>query len=171
MDKHTWRILMKPAAFYLAMLAFVVPTAYADVDKSGVLDTSVARESVVRSRADLERYLGSHPASPINRLPPERRAAFLKSLVFTPKGLGSYSFRALNGSNQSQVRGVLSVFGLNEDGGPLVASSHGGNAPFASSFSRPPPKPRVGQQCIFFPGGKQGKCISGPGYRCSYLCK
>lgn len=74
---------------------------------------SAIAPAVVRSRSDLDSYLSYHPDSAIQALSDGGRDAFLNSLVFTEKGLGSFNFRVLEDElTPTQIHEVLSLFGL-----------------------------------------------------------
>jgi hypothetical protein len=70
----------------------------------------------VKSHADLQRHLKVATDSPLRKLPPRQRKAFIDSLVFTPKGLGSYSWLPLQGTlGMSDAYRVLALFGMQSD--------------------------------------------------------
>ena len=49
----------------------------------------------IKSLLDLKRHLRTAVDSPLSKLPPHSRKAFIDSLVFTPKGVGSYSWASI----------------------------------------------------------------------------
>jgi hypothetical protein len=65
----------------------------------------------IKSMADLKEHLRTNSRSPLLRLRPEARAAFLKSMMFTNYGLASYSFVPLESLSVSEAYAVLSLFG------------------------------------------------------------
>lgn len=125
----------------------------------------------VHSAAELDAFLAAHPSSAISQLGAAQMKAFLGSLVFTPKGLGSYSERASASLGRAHEQKILQIFGL----GARAGEPRGTRNLMQSSVAewkppRRPPNPRQGKMCVLFPGGTKGQCINGPGYRCSHLC-
>lgn len=67
----------------------------------------------IKSLADLEHHLTTAIDSPLAKLTPDARKEFIESLVFTSKGLGSYSWRPLAATlSVTDTWRVLSLFGL-----------------------------------------------------------
>lgn len=137
------------------------------VPRSG---TVAPLNSALRSRLELNTYLDRNRHTVLDQLGPGRKQAFLDSLVFTGKGVGSYSSVALEGLPSNVTRSVLSLFGLRSDVTPLQSAGSTGARRVSRSVSRRPPPPRWGKMCIAFPGGDRFRCVPGPGYKCSYLC-
>lgn len=65
----------------------------------------------IKTMAELKDHLATNAHSPLQRLRPDARAAFLKSMVFTNYGLASYSFAPLQKLSVSDAYAVLSLFG------------------------------------------------------------
>jgi hypothetical protein len=167
---------MKYLAVFAAALIVAAPCAIASNEHGmsrsdgGATRTDVSQDTI-RSREQLFAHMARTPASPLSALSPTARTSFLNSLVFTAKGLGSFSADALSGLPPGSVRQVLGLFAL-ESEARTVRTSAGTNTLNRSappSFRRPPPR-RWGKSCILFPGGTKGKCVKSPGYRCSHLC-
>jgi hypothetical protein len=65
----------------------------------------------IKSMADLNNYLKTTTDSPLRKLGTSARGNFLKSLVFTKDGLGSYSYIELAGLTVTEAYKILSLFG------------------------------------------------------------
>jgi hypothetical protein len=65
----------------------------------------------IRSLEELHRYLRENPESPLHRMSDKARRRFISKLVFTPKGLGSFSHLELSGMSVSDAYRILSLFG------------------------------------------------------------
>ena len=70
-----------------------------------------AATAPIRSQDDLRNHLAAMPSSPIYKLTPHSRAIFLSSLVFTNRGLASYSYVSLAGISVSDAYQILMLFG------------------------------------------------------------
>jgi len=125
-------------------------------------------QSPLRNRHQLDAYLKTSPASPLHKLGPAKMKAFVSSLVFTSRGVGSYSNVDLAGLPSADAQEILGLFGLQDDVVSGRSKRSVGAARGRSFMKRPPP--RWGKSCIVFPGGAGPRCINSPGYRCSYLC-
>lgn len=68
--------------------------------------------AIIRSQGDLQRYLQTTPDSSLHRLPASARQMFIDSLVFTPRGLGSYSYLPLQTLSVTEIHQILSLFGV-----------------------------------------------------------
>jgi hypothetical protein len=77
----------------------------------------------IQSRADLQRHLRSGIDSPLAKLAPRAKKAFLDSLVFTPRGLGSYSYLPLVQLPMRDRYRVLALFGLQSDAARIPGSA------------------------------------------------
>ena len=67
------------------------------------------------SKAALLEYMSRNSDSPLNKLPPLVLQNFIDSLVFTQKGLGSYSYLGLSPHLTAyEIARVLSLFGAQE---------------------------------------------------------
>jgi hypothetical protein len=78
-------------------------------------DRSALAAAPIQSRSDFDTYLAEHSASAIHSLSHGGREAFLTSLVFTEKGLGSFNYQVLeNELTPTQIQEVLALFGLGE---------------------------------------------------------
>lgn len=76
--------------------------------------------AIVRSKADLERYLAHTPTAPLNRLPSQIKHGFIEHLVFTKAGLGSYSYAGLKDYlSASEIYQTLSLFGVQKSIGEI----------------------------------------------------
>ncbi|GLQ45183.1 hypothetical protein GCM10007862_02340 [Dyella lipolytica] len=75
---------------------------------NGQIDLATAP---IASKEQLQAHLASTPTSPINKLSPSARFNFLNSLVFTQRGLASYSYIDLAGLPVSDAYSILSLFG------------------------------------------------------------
>jgi len=160
-----------------SLAAAVLITALASPSESHATRFDLAQAPVgserlqtpLRSRHQLDAYLRTSPQSPLHNLGPAKMKAFVNSLVFTSKGVGSYSYTDLAGLPSAEAQGILGLFGLQDDIVAGRAKRSVGAAGGRSFMKRPPP--RWGKSCIVFPGGAGPRCINSPGYRCSYLCR
>lgn len=76
-------------------------------------------QPVIRSQAELTRYLKQTPrnAPPLGWLSPGGRKRFLGELVFTPRGVGTFSYQDLqNELGHSQIVKILDLFDLGDYG-------------------------------------------------------
>jgi hypothetical protein len=112
----------------LLFLAAVVPAAQAtdtsaDVARWQQQEVDLAM-APIKSRADLDHHLRTVADSPLTRLPSAARQAFIDSLVFTPKGLGSYAWGPLAASlDVTETWRVLSLFGLQSTTGNVPGAA------------------------------------------------
>lgn len=65
----------------------------------------------IKSRQQLQQHLAMTPDSPLYKLTPYARGNFVNSLVFTSRGLGSYSYVDLSGLSVSEAYAILSLIG------------------------------------------------------------
>ena len=71
-----------------------------------------AAAAQVRSKAALVQHVSSHSDSPLRKLPPLVLQNFVDSLVFTPSGIGSYSYLGLSSHlSAAEIYQVLSLIG------------------------------------------------------------
>lgn len=117
--------LIKSTMLVLAIIAAATPSITVqarDVNRGDRLVDDHGRElafllAPIKSKADLDRYLeelrqNPEARSPLNMLSPAARDRFLKSLVFTERGLGGYYYADLEAQlTASQIYRVLSLFG------------------------------------------------------------
>lgn len=76
--------------------------------------------AIIRSRADLKRYLANTPDAPLNKLPARIRHSFIERLTFTPRGLGSYSYSGLTDYlSTTDIYQTLSLFGVQKSVGAI----------------------------------------------------
>lgn len=68
--------------------------------------------SAIRSPVDLERVVANIETSALSLIPQDQREDFIKGLVFTSAGLGSYSIEPLQGMKVSEAYEVLKLFGM-----------------------------------------------------------
>jgi len=89
-------------------------------------ETQHAQVRPVQSKAEFSRYLSAHPDFALHKLPPEAVENFVESLVFTPRGIGSYSYLGLSVFlTEDEIRQVLRVIGAEETIGaiPTIAQT------------------------------------------------
>lgn len=164
------------------MLGLLSSTAMATVSASDYtphIGSPSAQEELdaigapITTRSQLDAYLAVTPDSPIHRLGDEKMDSFLRSLVFVPRGVGSYSTVELEGLSSTEVYRILALFGLQSTVGSvrhrrtIDASDHAIEAKVGWTL----PPTRGGQACLVTPGGSSRICTPLDGSRCSYLCR
>lgn len=85
---------------------------------SGIREAGVTSTPIIASERDLATYLHvtADSASPLDRLSPQGRARFLRSLTFGKKGLTGFHYGDLREElSASQIYGVLRLFGAQKD--------------------------------------------------------
>ncbi|WP_090450743.1 hypothetical protein [Dyella sp. OK004] len=144
----------------------------------GKIDVATA---LITSRDQLLTHLAATPTSPIYRLSPIARSNFIASLVFTPRGLGSYSYVDLAGLSVADAYSILSLFGaqstINSIPGLSTTTTldQAINARFHASTQSiggkviPMSDPRIDHICEVRPGGSGG-CVEEAGHRCTDGC-
>jgi hypothetical protein len=157
----------------IAALAPSSPSIASKIESTLAAEDADGSRAAIRSRGQLDKHLRTAPKSPLYKLGAARMKSFVASLVFTEKGLGSYSFVDLEGMPVSDVRGILGLFGLQDDAGvgrsAASVAQEGGRVSRSRSKRSPP---RWGQTCIVSPGGRvRPHCISADGFRCSSVCR
>lgn len=157
----------------------------------GVQATEVSNASITPGQADIATalitstdQLGSHlattPSSPLYKLSPAARSHFVASLVFTPRGLGSYAYEDLAGLSVADAYRVLSLFGAqstvnsvpglkeNTDLDRTIAAKTQASAQ-AGGVVGPLGDPRFNKVCVVGPEGAN-KCVSEAGHHCTDGC-
>jgi hypothetical protein len=129
-------------------------------DRQADIDLAVAP---IRSRADLRAFLAQHRDSSLHRLKPDVRERFIDGLVFTEKGLASYSFLPIERLSVTEAYRLLSLFG--------VHGSIGGIRGLRPTNATERTMLEAGMSLAAKPGWMDGICvINGPGPgRCEYL--
>jgi hypothetical protein len=129
-----------------------------------------AKHSVLRTMGEVRSHLAKNPSSPLYLLSPTDRAKFVDSLVFTGKGVGSFAVKPLKNVSPDDALSILSLFGLQAEAAQLTGRNDARLADRVAPLTvARPPRP-IGKSCVASPGGKRGRCIEDPGYRCSHLC-
>lgn len=114
---------MKKRALTVLMiaLAFASSTANAssDVELIGIKQVMEQEQqtidlasAIIHSQSDLKHYLSTTHDSVLHTLPAHARQEFIDSLVFTPRGLGSYSYVPLKSLSVTEIHRILSLFGV-----------------------------------------------------------
>ncbi|UOF13577.1 hypothetical protein IEQ11_17745 [Lysobacter capsici] len=117
----------------LIALALLSPQAISSQHKSASLDAAeaVAELSLmqqeidsatapIKSRQQLQRYLSRTPEAPLHKLPDSAKRNFINSLIFTGKGLGSYSYLPLaDHLSATEIYQTLSLFGVQSSTGVI----------------------------------------------------
>lgn len=102
-------------ALFAGTLLVAASSVASDLDVAAVqwqqqeIDLSMAP---IKSHAELVRHLRTVNDSPMTRLTPRARQQFIASLVFTRKGLASYSWEPLTSLSVTDKWRLLSLFGL-----------------------------------------------------------
>jgi hypothetical protein len=127
----------------------------------------------ITTRSQLDAYLAVTPDSPIHRLGDEKMNAFLRSLVFVPRGVGSYSTVELEGLPSTDVYRILALFGLQSTVGSVRhrRAIDASDRAIEARVGWVLPPTRAGQACLVTPGGSSHICTPLDGSRCSYLCR
>lgn len=119
---------MKTVLMSLLLSGFVAGSAQADTTDASVnpaqLQDAESRAALqreisgklarIKSEADLHAYLASMRAmqTPLDRLSPGAKRRFIDSLVFTPNGLGSFTYADIrNELTLSEAYQLLALFG------------------------------------------------------------
>lgn len=102
------------AAFWLALATLSAPAIAGDLP-TGSQGTERFGFVPVASKAEFSRYLHEHPEFPLHKLPRDAVENFVDSLVFTPRGIGSYSYLGLSPRlGVGEIRKVLRVIGAED---------------------------------------------------------
>ncbi len=72
----------------------------------------VGEVAPIKTVAALHRYLENTASSPLDRLAPDARQRFLRSLSFSKDGVSGFQYSELSSLSASEVYQVLSLFGL-----------------------------------------------------------
>lgn len=98
--------------FALSIMS-VTGSALASTDPAATYSRSQieAATAAIMTREQLDVHLATDQSSPIYKMSPSSRTGFVASLVFTKRGLGSYSFVDLAGLTVADAYRVLSLFG------------------------------------------------------------
>ncbi|HEX7840933.1 MAG TPA: hypothetical protein VF469_25825 [Kofleriaceae bacterium] len=107
-----------------ALLASVALCACTDDRGLASGNESIAQ---IRSDGDLEVYLKATPNSPLDYMSPAMKQHFLNSLVFTERGLGSFTYKDLTNLPSEQVHQILSLFGAESAGSLITKEPAPGN--------------------------------------------
>ena len=156
----------------LPALGLVAPTNAEVVTDAAMtqvlLDVMVAP---IHSKAELDRYLVRNPDSPIHGLGDADKQSFLSSLVFSGRGLASYSYLELEGRPASEVYRILALFGLQSESGSIRRrrSLSAEDRMVESGLRSARPPRRLDQGCWVTPY-RPGRCHHDPGHECSALC-
>ena len=119
---------MKMSALAAALSALAISSPALAVQDTGGKTTDVTASDVlqqvaveqyaidsatapIRSRAALQHYLRVTPNSPLFKMSDAARSRFISKLVFTPRGLGSYSYLELENLSITDAYRILSLFG------------------------------------------------------------
>lgn len=141
----------------------------------------------VKTLAELKEHLATNPRSPLYRLDPGARRAFLKSMVFTNYGLASYYFSPLQGLSVSDAYAVMSLFGEQRAVGTipgmrarssieesmLFVSRSGRISPLGEDPPPTPTEPLPHQACIVDGSSSPPThwCEPSPGAMCNSKCR
>ncbi|MFK3647482.1 hypothetical protein ACI2IY_03465 [Lysobacter enzymogenes] len=102
------------AAFWLGLTMLSAPAIAGD-PPTGSQGSERLRFVPVASKAEFSRYLYEHPEFPLHKLRREAVENFVDSLVFTPRGIGSYSYLGLSPRlSVGEIRNVLRVIGAED---------------------------------------------------------
>lgn len=95
--------------------------------------------AVIRSQSDLQNYLLTTTNSALHRVPASARQMFIDSLMFTPHGLGSYSYIPLQSLSVTEIHQILSLFGVQTslEAIPGLRARSAAGAPHAASDESP----------------------------------
>ena len=91
-----------------AVLGFALGACATDPDPQPTADNQPVQ---IHSATELTVYLQTARTTPLDRLSPADRQAFLSSLRFGDKGLGSFQYTVLKSLSPEDVYQVLSLFG------------------------------------------------------------
>ena len=156
------------------------------VQANEVVDSSVTAEqadvatALITSTDQLGNHLATTPSSPLYKLHPAARSHFVASLVFTPLGLGSFSYEDLAGLSVADAYRVLSLFGaqstLSSIPGLTESTDLDRTIAAKAQISRnasgvvgPLADPRSNKVCVMGPEGAN-KCVSEYGHHCTDGC-
>ncbi|MBX9402364.1 hypothetical protein K4L06_13700 [Lysobacter sp. BMK333-48F3] len=107
--------LLASACLLLLASASAASAVYTDSSVHGRGDAQAsinAATAQVRSKAALIQYVSSNSNSPLRKLPPLVLQNFVDSVVFTPRGVGSYSYLGLSSHlSTTEVYQVLALIG------------------------------------------------------------
>lgn len=135
------------------------------------IDAAVAP---IKSRNDLARYLRVNPESPINKLPSDVRNRFLSKLVFTKRGLGSYSYLGLSGHlSVTEMYGVMSLFGQQRSVHRIPKLAPKNGVEESMLFAQMGSNPKPNMACIVdgqSPDGDTSWCTPEYGSMCNGAC-
>lgn len=107
--------LLASACFFLMASTSSASAAHTDsraLRRGGAQASLYAATAPIRSKVALIQYMSNDSDSPLRKLPPIVLQNFVDSLVFTPKGVGSYSYLGLSSYlSAAEIYQVLSLVG------------------------------------------------------------
>ena len=189
------RILLTAAMLTASMATFATEAPDADrqvaeaLKEIGTTQYEIdAATAPIKTMAELKNHLKTDPRSPLRRLHPDARAAFLRSMVFTNYGLASYSFVPLQKLSVSDAYAVLGLFGEqravgmipgmtarnNVEKSMLLLSQTGRYSPLGEGEPPLTPTEPIPHQSCIVDGGMsppQSWCEPHPGSMCNPKCK
>jgi len=170
---HMKKIILA-GAFALALSFDACASSYQLQNEAAASEEVLdAISAPIRTRAQLDAYLAVTPNSPIHRLGEAKMKTFLASLMFSPRGLGSYSSVELEGMHSSEVYSILALFGLQTTTRAVRtrrATTEDDNR-VERRLRRSLPPTRGGAACLVHKGGSSHVCERLEGAVCSYLCR
>lgn len=164
-------LLLPPATAREAMPPSPVELGAEVAVRQAQIDAAVAP---IRSRADLARHLQTRRDSPLQRMAPMDRARFIEGLVFTEKGLASYSFLPMEGRlSVTETFRILALFGAQGSIGsvstlpPVNAAERAmlESSSLSAMAAMPPWRHGI---CVV--NGSSRRCAARHGSNCSRAC-
>lgn len=137
---------------------------------SSALERANAIGAPIRSKDQLYAYLSVMPDSPLHKLGPAKMQSFIDSLVFTQRGLGSYSYIELEDMSSSDIYRILALFGSQADVPLIRRSVTESDGDVEQLLKSRRPVDRHNWSCIVRPGGHGGRCRRDMGYVCGGGC-
>lgn len=116
----------------------------------------------IKTVAALHRYLENTLRSPLDRLAPDAKQRFLRSLSFSKDGVSGFQYSELSSLSASEVHQILSMFGL-ERTAARIKPAPGATAPAVETNGLP--GDRFGYRC-----SGRGTCTTSPESICTPTC-
>lgn len=163
---------------FVLLLCFASSAAYAAPETDVVATKRILEQeqqaidvasAVIRSRHELNQFLTANHASPLHAMSSSAREQFFDSLVFTDRGLGSYSYEPLVSSlSVTEIHRILSLFGVQSsmEAIPGLHASNGAERLMLRAMER---HARPNSQCYM--GEKKTYCRATRGSICPSSCE
>lgn len=171
---------MKPAvkAVALLLLCFASNSAFAAPATDVVTTKRILEQeqqeidvasAIISSRHQVNQFLTTNHASPLHALSSSAREQFLGSLVFTDRGLGSYSYEPLvSNLSVTEIHRILSLFGV-QSSMEAIPGLHAANATERLMLRPMERHARPNSQCYM--GEKKTYCRATRGSICPSSCE